>query len=100
MNIWPIDLFQENIEDNTNPLYQYALKTIHWEPHGGYTDAGTVASLIENEPTLVGYNVSLGPSRQGGGYYDISNGMMSLGRIIRDVPGDPIGDYKFPPGNF
>jgi len=101
LSIWPIDVFQEKLEDSRNPLEKYAKKTIHWEPHGGYTDLTVTASLIQNAPNLVGYNTSLGPSlKSGGGSYNATNGTLSLGMIVKDVPGDPRGDYKFPPGNF
>ncbi|MFH1741421.1 MAG: prepilin-type N-terminal cleavage/methylation domain-containing protein [bacterium] len=97
----PMDLFQESIQDNQNPLQLCGLKTIHWEPHGGWNDAPDSDRSIQEYPGTVGYNFSLGPDRTNmSGVYDMSNGVVSGGIIRTYVPGDPFGDYKWRRGTF
>ncbi len=98
---WPIDIFQDqNLTDANNNLSDYAKRTVHWEPHNGYTDETTAKALIASAPGTVGYNISLGPGRAGIGFYEASNGLLSSGHIVTIVEGSPYGDYKFGPGNF
>ncbi len=98
LTMWPLDIFQKGLEDNKTAIY--FKRTVHWEPHAGYTDSNVTISLVEKYPGLVGFNVSFGPSLSSGGVYDPSNGLRSAGGICSDVAGSPHGDYRFPPGNF
>ena len=98
LTAWPVDIFQANLD--SSKLSVYFKRTVHWEPHCGYTDASVTAELTEVYPGIVGFNVSFGPSLTARGFYDSSNGLLSLGGILTRVAGSPTGDYKFGPGNF
>ncbi len=96
----PFDIFQDHVLDSDNPNSQIALRTIHWEPHMGFSDKMTQSQMIARFPGTVGLNFSLGPAKEGGALYDSSNGIRSKGRIETSILGDPRGDYKFHSGTF
>ncbi len=98
LTAWPVDIFQANLD--STKLAAYFKRTVHWEPHCGYTDPSVIAVLTEAYPGVVGFNISYGPSLTANGFYDSSNGLLSLGGILTGVSGSPTGDYKYPPGNF
>jgi len=101
LNIWPVDVFQENLETTKNPQDKYAKMTIHWEPYGATTDADLRSKLVNGAGGYAGQIISLGPSRtNNGAKYDPENGLFSDGLLVTDVPGHPLTDYKWPPGTY
>ena len=101
MNIWPIDVFQENLPENAKSMIQYAHRTVHWEPIMGFSPRSRAEAYCERYGSFAGWNVSAGPGPIGGGInedlstkmYEPTNGLISNGYIFSFVPGGPQSDY-------
>ncbi|HPA45136.1 MAG TPA: prepilin-type N-terminal cleavage/methylation domain-containing protein [bacterium] len=88
MNIWPIDVFMGKQKLDSKAAGPYYQGTIHWEPLD--------IDQIPQYPGWAGSTGSTGPTGSSNGLYEISNGVVSNGIMIYQVPGDPRTDYKFP----
>ncbi len=101
LNIWPVDVFQEGMTKGAELFDPYAKRTIHWEPILLMSQS-VQQNFYTDFPGMAGWNSSAGPASVPLPYndiveatYDSSNGLVSDGMMITQVPGNPTSDYRF-----